>query len=886
MKRYAVVFWLAVALLAIQASGQTAARIDKAVVAPVRGAKLGVQIPQLIAYQGKLTDSTGRPVNDGKYVMVFSLYADFLGSSFWQETQTVETKGGLFNVLLGSSVPISIDAVPQGGCYLGMRVLPSAQEFHRQRIVSVPFAFQADNSAQVQGQNLGGLDTLYVNENETAGGDLSGTYPNPALAPSGVVAGTYGSATQVARFRVDAKGRVDSIGNVDLSPTGTNLADGKIWVGNASGQATPWKVAGDASLGDTGALTLGPSGVAPDTYGLANQVPRIAVDAKGRITHASNVTVSPVGASLGASHIWVGNNAPAVANSGRVESQGVAAKSKAGRFASAAVEASVYGDVTLSYTGGDSAAVIINNGAVTTTKIADTAVTMANIATNAVTSAKILDHTITSTDLDSSMVPGTYGDGYHVGRFTVDAAGRLTMAHDDTILGAAPTGHAGGALAGSYPNPTIAPDSVTSAKILNRTIAAVDIDTGAVTSLEILDGTVCTIDLAATGVATGTYGSATRVGRFQVDAKGRLLTADSVAISGVPPGGSATGDLSGSYPNPTVAQVNGGTVPASAGVLGTNSSKQLVSVSAVPIANGGTNTSNTLTGIVRGGSSYTASELSGDATTSGSNAVTVGRVNGGSVPASAVSLASNSSSQIIATPSQAANYFLAAPNGSAGSPLYRAIVAADVPNLSGDVTGGVGATSIAKLQGNTVSAGSPSSGQVLKWTGSAWAPRADSGTLTSVTQATGVVCTPNPITGAGTVGFDSTYGDTRYINESQAAGGDLTGTYPNPDLVDKGPGGGPYTCATISLDAKGRVTAASSPLIGGSYIPTGSSHVEVTATGITASPIILLTVGADDDNTTVAIKVSAVGTNKFTVKTINGSTAGHDVYFWYMVVKL
>ena len=173
MKCHVVVCALAVALLAMhvsgqtaagtgkQGSGQTAARVNnKAIAAPARGAKLGVQIPQLIAYQGKLTDSTGRPVNDGKYVMIFSLYADSFGTiPFWRETQTVETKDGLFSVLLGDVDSIPVDSVQKyRSGHLGIRLLPSAGEFsRRQRIVSVPFAFQTDNTDKLQGKDTTAL---------------------------------------------------------------------------------------------------------------------------------------------------------------------------------------------------------------------------------------------------------------------------------------------------------------------------------------------------------------------------------------------------------------------------------------------------------------------------------------------------------------------------------------------------------------------------------------------------------------------------------------------------------------------------------------------------------------------------------------------------------
>ncbi|MGE3681824.1 MAG: beta strand repeat-containing protein [Bdellovibrionales bacterium] len=59
--------------------------------------------------------------------------------------------------------------------------------------------------------------------------------------------------------------------------------------------------------------------------------------------------------------------------------------------------------------------------------------------------------------------------------------------------------------------------------------------------------------LPDTAVTAGSYGSATQVATFTVSADGRLSAAGNTTISGVSPGGSASGDLTGSYPNPTLA---------------------------------------------------------------------------------------------------------------------------------------------------------------------------------------------------------------------------------------------------------------------------------------------------------------------------------------------
>jgi hypothetical protein len=114
---------LAVLCLFAWAAGSSAGAPQQATNPKTQATSYGaeaISIPRMLSYQGKLTDTLGVPVTDTNYSVTFSLYTvPSGGSAFWNETQTVRTKVGLFSTILGSVTPI--ESMPGAGtAYIGM----------------------------------------------------------------------------------------------------------------------------------------------------------------------------------------------------------------------------------------------------------------------------------------------------------------------------------------------------------------------------------------------------------------------------------------------------------------------------------------------------------------------------------------------------------------------------------------------------------------------------------------------------------------------------------------------------------------------------------------------------------------------------------------------
>ena len=388
-----------------------------------------------------------------------------------------------------------------------------------------------NSSGTITGSNLSGTNT--GDQTITLTGDVTGTGTgafSTTLANSGVIANTYGSATQIPVFTVDAKGRITSVTNTTVSAGNGTVTSVGLSSANSAISVTGSPVTTSGSFTITANnFTSSAAGIVPQSGGGTTNFLR--ADGTWTAPPTGAGTVTSVALSGGTTGLTTSGGP--ITSSGTITLGGTLTLASGGTGATTAAGArTALGATTL----GSNLFTATNPGAVTFLRVnADNTVSTldaASFRTAIGAGTGNGNGTVTSVGVSSN---GTYASAITVGASPVTTSGTITITPN--IFGSAAPGvvpQSGGGTTnflradGTWAAP---PGGGGSGTVTSVTVNGTS---GRITSTgsPITTSGSITVDLATTAVTAGTYGSATQVPVMTVDAYGRVTGVTNTTITG------------------------------------------------------------------------------------------------------------------------------------------------------------------------------------------------------------------------------------------------------------------------------------------------------------------------------------------------------------------
>jgi hypothetical protein len=338
-------------------------------------ASVQAQMPRAISYQGVLTDALGNFIADGNHTLVLKLYDNLNApTSIYSETQAVPVVKGLFNVIIGSVIPLPTTLMFDKAYYLGVTVDGGLEMAPRTPLTASPYALRAAVADVANAVTLGATNVVNSVNNQHGGIVLQGG-GNTTVTTNGTtitVTSTGGSGSGIQGVQctdgtlsvTNPTGPVATIGLSDNAVSATKILDGAV---------TANKIASGVLPSPSTYVQVG-SGAGGDLTGTyPNPVIAAATITAAKIIDNSIITSKLANNSV--SNLKIADNA--VSN---------------GKILDNAITQAKLADTSVSTSK-------LQDNATTTVKLADAAVTNAKLADNAVTDSKILDSTITGRKL-------------------------------------------------------------------------------------------------------------------------------------------------------------------------------------------------------------------------------------------------------------------------------------------------------------------------------------------------------------------------------------------------------------------------------------------------------------------------------------------------------